>query len=144
MLAMTSDLSPLNPWNSEFWRFPVRNFLPPGNSCVSSKKTLQYMIDTLNSGYVSKKLPFFQSIFIHFLPYIWDRPWALRPALPPPPNGMGPKPTFLATFHGTAKAHGIYNALTSTASETVVFAAFCNTTIVYYYSYSITTMYKPT
>ena len=43
-----------------------------------------------------------------------------------------------------AKAHGIYNVLTSTASETVVFAALCNTTIVYYYSYSITTMYKPT
>ena len=69
---------------------------------------------------------------------------ALGPGAPPPPQWYGSKTYILATFMEPAKAHGIYNVLTSTASETVVFAALCNTTIVYYYSYSITTMYKPT
>ena len=71
--------------------------------------------------------------------YIWDRPWALRPA--PPRNGTARPPPpmvwvqnlhFGYIFMEPAKTHGIYNVLTSSASETVVFAAFCNTTIVYY------------
>ena len=32
-------------------------------------------------------------------------------------------------FMEPAETHGIYNVLTSLASETVVFAAFCNTTL---------------
>ena len=60
---------------------------------------------------------------------------------PPPPMVWVQNLHFGYIFMEPAKAHGIYNALTSTASESVVFAAFCNTTIVYYYySYSITTM----
>ena len=62
------------------------------------------------------------------------------PVLPPPPPMV-----WVQNLHvgyivmEPAKTHGIYNVLTSSASETVVFAAFCNITFVYYYSYSTST-----
>ena len=53
--------------------------------------------------------------------------------VPPPPEWVGSKTYVLATFSyifmEPAKTHGIYTVLTSSASETVVFAAFCNTTL---------------
>ena len=52
---------------------------------------------------------------------------------------MGPKPTFWLHFHGTRQNTAIYNVLTSSASETVVFAAFCNTLYTTTYSYTTTT-----
>ena len=70
---------------------------------------------------------------------------ALGPgARPPPPMVWVQNLHFGYIFMEPAKTHGIYNVLTSSAYETVVFAAFCKTTIIYYYSYSTTTTYKPT
>ena len=43
-------------------------------------------------------------------------------------------------FMEPAKTHGIYNVLTSSASETGVFAAFCNTTL---YTTTTTTTTTP-
>ena len=50
---------------------------------------------------------------------------------PPPPTPMVwvQNLRFGYIFMEPAKTHGIYNVLTSSASETVVFAAFCNTTL---------------
>ena len=55
----------------------------------------------------------------------------LRPPSPPPPPRMGwvQNLRFSYIFMEPAKTHGIYTVLTSSASETVVFAAFCNTTL---------------
>ena len=51
--------------------------------------------------------------------------------VPPPPPRMGwvQNLRFSYIFMEPAKTHGIYTVLTSSASETVVFAAFCNTTL---------------
>ena len=55
-----------------------------------------------------------------------------RVATPPPPP---PHMVWVQNLHfgyifmEPAETHGIYNVLTSLASETVVFAAFCNTTL---------------
>ena len=53
------------------------------------------------------------------------------PVPPPPPPRMGwvQNLRFSYIFMEPAKTHGIYTVLTSSASETVVFAAFCNTTL---------------
>ena len=53
------------------------------------------------------------------------------PGLPVPPPRMGwvQNLRFSYIFMEPAKTHGIYTVLTSSASETVVFAAFCNTTL---------------
>ena len=58
---------------------------------------------------------------------------ALGPAArpPPPPMVWVQNLHFGYIFMEPAKTHGIYNVLTSSASETVVFAAFCNTTVYY-------------
>ena len=48
---------------------------------------------------------------------------------PPPPMVWVQNLRFGYIFMEPAKTHGIYNVLTSSASETVVFAAFCNTTL---------------
>ena len=52
-----------------------------------------------------------------------------RVANPPPPMVWVQNLRFGYIFMEPAKTHGIYNVLTSSASETVVFAAFCNTTL---------------
>ena len=51
--------------------------------------------------------------------------------VPPPPPRMGwvQNLRFSYIFMEPAKTHGIYTVLTSSASETVGFAAFCNTTL---------------
>ena len=49
--------------------------------------------------------------------------------LSPPPMVWVQNLCFGYIFMEPAKTHGIYNVLTSSASETVVFAAFCNTTL---------------
>ena len=48
---------------------------------------------------------------------------------PPPPMVWVQNLRFGYIFMEPAKTHGIYNVLTSSASETVAFAAFCNTTL---------------
>ena len=63
--------------------------------------------------------------------YIWFRVPCCQPP-PPHPPWYGSKTYVLATFSWNPPkhmSHGIYNVLTSSASETVVFAAFCNTTL---------------
>ena len=59
--------------------------------------------------------------------YIWWRPPASQS--PPPRMGWVQNLRFSYIFMEPAKTHGIYTVLTSSASETVVFAAFCNTTL---------------
>ena len=49
--------------------------------------------------------------------------------VPPPRMGWVQNLRFSYIFMEPAKTHGIYTVLTSSASETVVFAAFCNTTL---------------
>ena len=51
--------------------------------------------------------------------------------VPPPPPRMGwvQNLRFSYIFMEPAKTHGIYTVLTSSASETMGFAAFCNTTL---------------
>ena len=51
------------------------------------------------------------------------------PVPPPPRMGWVQNLRFSYIFMEPAKTHGIYTVLTSSASETVVFAAFCNTTL---------------
>ena len=51
------------------------------------------------------------------------------PVPPPPRMGWVQNLRFSCIFMEPAKTHGIYTVLTSSASETVVFAAFCNTTL---------------
>ena len=60
--------------------------------------------------------------------YIWWRPPASQ-SPPPPRMGWVQNLRFSYIFMEPAKTHGIYTVLTSSASETVVFAAFCNTTL---------------
>ena len=59
---------------------------------------------------------------------IWWRPPASQ-SPPPPRMGWVQNLRFSYIFMEPAKTHGIYTVLTSSASETVVFAAFCNTTL---------------
>ena len=59
--------------------------------------------------------------------HIWWRPPASQS--PPPRMGWVQNLRFSYIFMEPAKTHGIYTVLTSSASETVVFAAFCNTTL---------------
>ena len=49
--------------------------------------------------------------------------------VPPPRMGWVQNLRFSYIFMEPAKTHGIYTVLTSSASETVIFAAFCNTTL---------------
>ena len=68
--------------------------------------------------------------YINICIYIYDG--GLRPPSPPPhPPRMGwvQNLRFSYICMEPAKTHGIYTVLTSSASETVVFAAFCNTTL---------------
>ena len=66
-----------------------------------------------------------KGIYIYI--YIWWRPPASQS--PPPRMGWVQNLRFSYIFMEPAKTHGIYTVLTSSASETVVFAAFCNTTL---------------
>ena len=67
-------------------------------------------------------------IYIYNIYNIYDG--GLRPPSPPPPRmGWVQNLRFSYIFMEPAKTHGIYTVLTSSASETVVFAAFCNTTL---------------
>ena len=63
-----------------------------------------------------------------FILYVWWRPPASQ-SPPPPRMGWVQNLRFSYIFMEPAKTHGIYTVLTSSASETVVFAAFCNTTL---------------
>ena len=66
--------------------------------------------------------------FIYTYMYIYGS--VSRVASPPPtPMVWVQNLRFGYIFMEPAKTHGIYNVLTSSASETVVFAAFCNTTL---------------
>ena len=66
-------------------------------------------------------------IYIYIL-YIYMVPCPVLP-VPPPPMVWVQNLRFGYIFMEPAKTRGIYNVLTSSASETVVFAAFCNTTL---------------
>ena len=64
--------------------------------------------------------------FHHFFKYMMA---ASGLPVPPPRMGWVQNLRFSYIFMEPAKTHGIYTVLTSSASETVVFAAFCNTTL---------------
>ena len=66
-------------------------------------------------------------IDMYIYTHIWWRPPASQS--PPPRMGWVQNLRFSYIFMEPAKTHGIYTVLTSSASETVVFAAFCNTTL---------------
>ena len=61
--------------------------------------------------------------------YIYMMAASGLPVPPPPRMGWVQNLRFSYIFMEPAKTHGIYTVLTSSASETVVFAAFCNTTL---------------
>ena len=85
----------------------------------------------------------------HYI-YIYMLPCPVLPPPHPPPLVWVQNLHFGYIFMEPAETHGIYNVLTSLASETVVLTAFCNTTLytttttlilllLYYYYYSYTT-----
>ena len=90
----------------------------------------------------------------HYI-YIYIYAAVSRVATPPPPPLVWVQNLhFGYIFVEPAETHGIYNVLTSLASETVVLTAFCNTTLytttttlilllLYYYYYYYTTAPQP-
>ena len=84
--------------------------------------------------YFFGKHPFYIYVYIYIYKnkyiYIYIYDGGLRPPSPPPPRmGWVQNLRFSYIFMEPAETHGIYTVLTSSASETVVFAAFCNTTL---------------
>ena len=72
-------------------------------------------------------MPFWGDMLVPWRLYMVPCP--VLPTPPPPPMVWVQNLRFGYIFMEPAKTHGIYNVLTSSASETVVFAAFCNTTL---------------